>query len=417
MTTTDPTTGPGPAEYYRREGTTILAPEGRPPFRRGMGLGGWLLPEGYMWDLEGPVDSPRRLEAMVRELLDHEAADDFWTRYRASFITGEDIAAIAAAGFDHVRLPLSSRQLFDGEDLLPDGIAHVDDTLAWCRAEGIGCVLDLHGAPGGQTGTNIDDSPHRLPELFTDEGAYRQGLRLWRLLAERYAEDPTVIAYDLLNEPLPEEHHALVPRLAEFYRDVIAEIRAVDPHHLLSIEGWHWATRFEGLEREGDANSCLHFHKYWSEPTTRSIRPYLELRDRLGVPVWMGESGENEDAWYTEAFALFERHEIPWTFWTWKKLDRPTSPLIIARPDRWDELAAHAAGHGPAPGRPGEILEQLLENLPAARCTRRDGALEALPGITAALVGTRAPGGTSTPDTTRTTGGTVAAPPPEGGAS
>jgi endoglucanase len=380
---------PGPAGFYRREGRAVLAPAGRPAFRRGMGLGGWLLSEGYMWDLEGPVDSPRRMEALIEELVGPEAADYFWTRYRAAFVTGEDIAAIAQAGFDHVRLPLNARMLLDeesprdGEGLRTEGIALVDAALAWCREAGIGCVLDLHGAPGGQTGANIDDSPHRLPELFTDEEAYGRALRLWRLLAERYAENTTVIAYDLLNEPLREEHAHFVPRLAEFYGDVIAEIRAVDPHHLLSIEGWHWATRFDGLEQVRDENACLHFHKYWSEPTTASIQQYLDLRDRTGMPLWMGESGENEDAWYSEAFSLFERHEIPWTFWTWKKLDRPTSPMVITRPERWDELVAHAAGSGPAPERPGEILEQLLANLPASRCTRRDGALEALPGITA----------------------------------
>ena len=207
-------------------------------------------------------------------------------------------------------------------------------------------MLDLHGAPGGQTGANIDDSPHRLPELFTDPDAYAQGLRLWRLLAERYAHDPTVIAYDLLNEPLPEQHAHLVPRLAEFYRDATAEIRAVDPHHLLSIEGWHWSTRFDGLERLWDENFCLHFHKYWSEPTTDSIRPYLDLRERLGVPLWMGESGENQESWYTEAFSLFEHHRIPWTFWTWKST-APPRPVIPPR--RWDELARSPPAAAPRP--------------------------------------------------------------------
>lgn len=368
--------------YYRRKGSGILAPTGRPAFRRGMGLGGWLLPEGYMWDLEGPVDSPRRIEEMVEGLIGAEAAARFWIRYRAAFVTREDIAQIAEAGFDHVRLPVNSRLLFNGESLLDEGIAHVDDTLTWCREVGIGCVLDLHGAPGGQTGANIDDSPRRLPELFTDPEAYAQGIELWSQLAERYVHDPTVIAYDLLNEPLPEQHAELVPRLADFYRDVIAAIREVDTRHLLSIEGWHWSTRFDGLEQVWDENSCLHFHKYWSAPTTASIQQYLDLRDQLEVPLWMGESGENDEEWYSAAFSLFEGHGVPWTFWTWKKLDRPTSPQVIARPERWDELVAHAAGKGPAPEHAGDILEQLLENLPASRCTRREGVLDALPGIT-----------------------------------
>src|SRR5699024_6356628 len=147
--------------YYRREGTSIRAPEGALPFRRGMGLGGWLLPEGYMWDFEGPVDSPRRMEQFVIELVGAADAAEFWDEYRARFITAADIAEIAASGFDHVRLPLNARILFDDGELIEEGIAHVDRTIAWCREVGISCVLDLHGAPGGQTGANIDDSPRR----------------------------------------------------------------------------------------------------------------------------------------------------------------------------------------------------------------------------------------------------------------
>ncbi|MDN5599922.1 MAG: glycoside hydrolase family 5 protein [Dermabacteraceae bacterium] len=378
---------PEPEHYYRRDRDRILAPEGAAPFRRGMGLGGWLLPEGYMWDLPAPVDSPRRIEQMVEELVGRDRAELFWREYRRLFITADDISRIARAGFDHVRLPLNARVIFDGEALIAEGIAHVDRTISWCREAGISCVLDLHGAPGGQTGENIDDSPRRHPDLFTDPDSYAQGLRLWRLLAERYRDEPVVSAYDLLNEPLPEKHEALVPRLADFYRDVIATIREVDPHHLLSIEGWNWATRFEGIDRVWDENSCLHFHKYWSDATTASIQGILDLRERLGLPLWMGESGENDVAWYRDAFGLFEQHAIPWTFWTWKKIDRDTSPLIIPRPDRWDEIIRFASDRGPAPADAEEILDQLLDTLVADRCTLRAEVLDSLPGISSTGVG------------------------------
>ena len=368
-------------DYVRRDGARIVSPEGLPNFSRGMGLGGWLLPEGYMWKLTGPVDSPRRIEELVSTLLGPGTAEDFWQEYRARFITREDLQLIAQAGFDHVRLPVNSRAVFDGKDLVGDGIAQVDHTIAWCRDAGLTCVIDLHGAPGGQTGENIDDSPRRRPELFTDPTYYAQGLRLWRLLADRYAHEPVVSMYDLLNEPLPEKHESLVPQLLQFYRDVIAEIREVDPHHLLSIEGWHWSTRFDGLDHVLDENSCLHFHKYWSEPSVDSIRHFLDLREQFGLPLWMGESGENEEDWYREAFTMFESQEIPWTFWTWKKIDGPTSPLVARPPERWDEVTAFAAGNGPAPQDPEGIFEELLEGLSAGRCSVRSAVLDSLPGI------------------------------------
>lgn len=61
----------------------------------------------------------------------------------------------------------------------------------------------MHGAPGGQTGQNIDDSPNDLPEAFMEE-KYQDKLEgLWVKLATKYKDEPVVAAYDLLNEPLP----------------------------------------------------------------------------------------------------------------------------------------------------------------------------------------------------------------------
>lgn len=365
--------------FVHRDGTRILGASGEPTFRRGMGLGGWLLPEGYMWRWEAPAHSPRAMEAAVARMLGSDAAAEaFWRSFRDRFLTGADIDLIAANGLDHVRLPLNARGLLAGDALDPDGVSRIDQVLAWCRAAGLTCVLDLHAAPGGQTGANIDDSEHGRPELFTDTSAFAAGIRLWSLLAQRYAEDPTVAAYDLLNEPLPAAQEHLVPQLVEFYREATAAVRAVDPHHLISYEGWNWATRFDLFDEVWDENSCLHFHKYWSEPTTASLRPCLEARDRLGLPLWMGESGENTDDWYRAAFALFEQHGIPWTFWTWKKVEGPTSPVIASAPPGWDVVARCASSGGEVPARAEQALRELLENLELERCRVRTDLLDLL---------------------------------------
>lgn len=322
--------------FNARDRTAITAPPGRPAFRRGMGLGGWLLPEGYMWGIHEHATSPMGMEGVISSLLGTERAEEFWRRYREIFITRADIAAIASAGFDHIRLPLNSRLIFDGDELIGEVIRHADSVIDWCRWEGLTCVLDLHGAPGGQTGANIDDSPRGLPELFTDADYFDAGVRLWGLLAKRYGKDPTVSCFDLLNEPLPDPHGRLVARLVDFYESASVAIRKAGAHQMLSYEGSHWATRAEMFDEGSlsrlDANSCIQFHKYWSEPTQDSIQELLDLRHTSGFPLWMGESGENEDHWYSEAFRLFEANEIPWTFWTWKKVEGPTSPVVVSAP-------------------------------------------------------------------------------------
>ena len=103
----------------------------------------------------------------------------------------------------------------------------------------------------------------------------------------------TVMGYDLLNEPLPNEwQHTYGDELALSY-DLTAAIRAIDPDHLIMYEGSHWATNWEIFTEVWDDNSLLQFHRYWLSPDRASIAPYLETRDRLGLPIYMGEGGEN----------------------------------------------------------------------------------------------------------------------------
>jgi endoglucanase len=98
-------------------------------------------------------------------------------------------------------------------------------------------IIDMHGAPGGQTGANIDDSPNDKPELFIDPRYQDQLVNLWVKIAQRYKDEPTVAAYDLLNEPLPvntgsaeKYKHLLVP----LYQRITSEIRKVDQKHMIT---------------------------------------------------------------------------------------------------------------------------------------------------------------------------------------
>ncbi|WP_240638651.1 cellulase family glycosylhydrolase [Microbacterium sp. ABRD28] len=329
------------SRFVHADGTRLVAPDGRPLLLRGMGLGNWLLPEGYMWRFGDEMSSPRQIEARIDALVGPERAAEFWRRYRQAFLTERDVARIAAHGFDHVRLPLNSRSLIteDGH-LLEDGFAPIDDLLGWCRTHGLLVLLDLHGAPGGQTGTNIDDSPNGRPELFMDATWRALTIRLWEGLAHRYRDDPAVLGYDLLNEPLPNEwQHVYADELVSLYRDLTRAIRAIDPDHLIMYEGSHWATNWDIFDEVWDDNSALQFHRYWCPPDETSIAPYLRARDDLGVPIYMGEGGENTPEWIYTAHRLYERHDIGWNFWPWKKLDTRTSPVSARRPEGWDLIA------------------------------------------------------------------------------
>ncbi|MFB4279845.1 glycoside hydrolase family 5 protein [Nonomuraea sp. MTCD27] len=358
------------AGFVRASGTELVDGSGTPLLLRGIGLGNWLLAEGYMWRFGDEMNSARLIERRVESLVGPTRAAEFWTRFRAAFVAEEDIAAIARMGFDHVRVPLNSRELIDEDGAFLGGFAYVDDLLRWCATHNLWVLLDLHGAPGGQTGTNIDDSPNGMPELFMDERHRRLTIRLWEEIARRYADNPVVLGYDLLNEPLPNEWQHLYPdELVALYRDLTAAIRAIDPAHLIMYEGSHWATNWSIFTEVFDPNSALQFHRYWCPPDRASIQPYLDVRDRLGVPVYMGEGGENTPEWVYTAHRLYEGHGIGWNLWPWKKLDTLTSPVSAPLPEDWSLIADPDATVEPGPA--WKILEGFLDSVALAACQER----------------------------------------------
>jgi hypothetical protein len=312
-----------------------------------------------------------------------ERAADFWRRFRARFVTEQDIARIAAAGFDHVRLPINSRviQAADGT-LDPEGIALVDDCLSWCKSHDLYLLLDLHGAPGGQTGTNIDDSPNGRPDLFTDERHREATIELWAKLAQRYAAEEHVLGYDLLNEPLPNEwQHRYPDELVSLYIDLTEEIRCHDSRHLIMYEGTHWATNWSIFTEVWDQNSVLQFHKYWSAPDRASLGEYLETRDRLGLPIYMGEGGENTLEWLYAASRLYESEGIGWNLWPWKKVETSTSPASIRPPEGWWGVVDAVDGRDEMKSdRAWGVLEEYLEAIAIENCEWR-------PDVVAAVLG------------------------------
>ena len=47
----------------------------------------------------------------------------------------------------------------------------------------------------------------------------------------------------------------------------------------------------------------------------------LDFRKQYNVPVWLGETGENSNVWFTEIIELLDKNNIGWAFWPMKKID------------------------------------------------------------------------------------------------
>ncbi|RPI01083.1 MAG: glycoside hydrolase family 5 protein, partial [Ignavibacteriae bacterium] len=184
------------------------------------------------------------------------------------------------------------------------------------------------------------------PFLFENAESRKVAVEMWRRIAERYAGEPTVIGYDLLNEPIAPftDTTRLNPLLEPFYKEVVAAIRTVDTNHVVFLGGAQWNNNFRVFGAPFERKLVYTFHKYWCDTTQAMIQEYVDFRAKYNVPLWMGESGENTDAWISAWRNLQERNNIGWCFWPYKKLDSPRCLVTFDQPRNWDLIVRFADG-------------------------------------------------------------------------
>lgn len=376
------------AQYVHAQGQQIVDGSGKPLLLHGINLGDWLLTEGYMFHFEGGPQSEREIEEFVTEMLGPSRAQAFWKTWHDTYITQQDIHQIKLAGFDSIRVPIHWK-LFAAED--SEGFLLLDRVISWAKQDGLLVVIDLHAAPGGQTGANIDDS-NGWPWLYTDADAQQQTLALWKRIAHRYRNETAVLGYDLLNEPLPHypQMRQFDSKLEPLYKRITDEIRTEDKHHAIILGGAKWDSDFTVFGKPFDSNLIYQLHTYWTPPVQATIQKYVDFRETNNAPIWLGESGENKDDWVTDFARLLEHNNIGWAFWPYKKMDATSSPITYPLPAHWAEIVAYAKsdrnlGHiedreklRPSQETINAAFDSLLENIQFTHETRNMGYIHAL---------------------------------------
>ena len=341
-----------------------------------------------MFGFEGGPQSTREIEEFVNELIGPEDAAKFWQSFRDAYITEDDIRFLHQSGLNSIRIPIHYKFFVPGND---EGLARLDRVIAWAHKYDLYVILDLHCAPGGQTGANIDDS-WGYPWLYESVEDQELTASIWKRIAEHYRDNPTVLGYDLLNEPIP--HYPQLQRynsaLEPVYKKITSEIRSVDTHHVIILGGAQWDSNFSVFGPPFDSNAMYTFHKYWTPPTQEVIQQYLDFRSHNNVPIWLGESGENTDAWIHDFTAVLEKNEIGWAYWPYKKLEKTSAFVSWQKPVYWDEIVAFAktrAGTGASEkqiaARPSlehsrAALKDLLQKVQFHQCQVNPGYLGAL---------------------------------------
>lgn len=369
-------------KFVTIDGTDLIAPDGSKLYIRGTNLGTWLNPEGYMFGFS-KTSSPRLINEMFCELVGPDFTADFWKTFKDNYVTREDIEFIHSCGANTIRIPFNYR-IFTDEDYMglthdQNGFEMIDRVVGWCRDLGMFVVLDMHDAPGGQTGDNIDDS-YGYPWLMESQKSQDEFCQIWKNIADHYKNEPAVLGYELLNEPIATYFDAdkLNPVLQELYKRATAAIREVDGNHIIILGAPQWNTNFSALtDWQFDDKIMFTCHRYGGEATEESIQSYIDFQHKTNLPMYMGEIGHNSREWQ-EAFAsILEKNNIGYTFWPYKMMRRG-GMVSIGTPEGWDKIVRFSEGDRSSFGavrdsRPDQdssrvILTQYLESCRFPNC-------------------------------------------------
>ncbi len=311
--------------FIKTNGTKLVDDKGNEIILKGTNLGNWLVPEGYMFKME-QVNSPRKIDELLYELIGPDSLQVFWNGFLNNYITHEDIKYLKRIGVNHIRLPFHYKMFTD--DLYMgernSGFKYFDRLIDWCREEQLYVLLDMHCAPGGQTGDNIDDS-YGYPYLLKSKSSQDLMTDIWVAIAEKYKNEPIIIGYDIVNEPIAhyfnDELDDLNNQLILLYNRIVKEVRAVDQQHIIFLSGSNWGGNFDVFKDLIDDNVVYEFHKYWFDVNQEAIQQFLDFRDQRNVPIYIGETGENTDEWVDEFRILLDNHDVGWCFWPYKKMN------------------------------------------------------------------------------------------------
>jgi hypothetical protein len=369
--------------FLKRSGKNIVDGNGNAIMLRGIGLGGWLVPEGYMLQTTSFANAAWQFRQKIKDLIGEEKTNQFFQLYRKNFVTRKDIQQLKQWGFNSVRLPMHYNLMTPIDQpftYIEEGFAIIDSLLSWCEENQIYLILDLHAAPGGQSKDNIADYNPAYPCLWEDEVAKLRTVHLWRTIAERYANKEWIGGYDLLNEPVYDFGSQGNLPLRDLYIQITDAIRAVDQNHLIFIEGNWYATSFGDLSPAWDNNMSYSFHKYWNNTDYGTIGYLVNLRNETNCPLWLGESGENSNQWFTDCIKLMENNNIGWSWWTLKKLEGNNSLMYVYKPAEYDYLLRYWNGTAPKPSVDYAVnaLNKFAENLKIENCRLNYGVIDAM---------------------------------------
>jgi len=302
---------------------------------RGCNLGNWLMIEPWMLGQYG-YDDQASLVSLLESRFGEARTQELLDIYRDSWITQRDLDLIPTFGFNAVRVPFDAAVFEDpdAEFRIREGsFRWLDKLMLMAEHAGVYVVLDMHGAPGGQS-TDGPSGDSDANDLWDNDRNYERLAWLWQRIARRYKNRAVFAGYDLLNEPYGDFNTDLSVELTEVCARAIDAIRYIDPNRPIFAPA-----SLQGFEFYGDPAArgwtgvgfTEHFYPglFDSNPATLgTISRFVEhtLGNRrhylgaLGVPFMWGEFNpifESQGGDHTMRRFFDEADDAGWGSFMW----------------------------------------------------------------------------------------------------
>jgi endoglucanase len=348
-----------PLPWIRVDGDRLADEDGRTVRLTGVGLGGWLNMENFITGYPGNEENIRRV---MRDALGEEAYGAFFDEFLTGFFDSDDAALLASIGLTSVRIAVNYRHFEDDDrpyELKEEGFARLDRVISLLARHGLYSIIDLHALPGRQNEHWHSDNPVHVAEFWTHRHFQDRVVHLWEALADRYKDRPEVAGYNPVNEPSDRTGE----KLPAFYRRLERAVRAIDPRHVLFLDGNKYSTDFSAFTDwpELPPNVVFTAHDYAlpgiasdaggypgltrGETFDRGVVEQTFLRRTefmraAGLPVWIGEFGPvypdpSQDEWrlrlLRDQLEIYREYGASWALWTYK--DIGLQGLAYARAD------------------------------------------------------------------------------------
>ncbi|TEB38806.1 exo-beta-1,3-glucanase [Coprinellus micaceus] len=198
---------------------------------RGVNLGGWLVLEPWitptLFDATG--DSRIVDEYTFCQYQDRTKAAAALKLHWDTWITEQDFKDIAAAGLNHVRLPIGywAWDVSGGEPYIQGQLAYLNKAVTWAQKYNLKVIVDLHGVPGSQNG--FDNSGQRLsngPTWHQKQSNIDRSNAVIKRIADQFKDMTGIVpAIGALNEPAGWYGSQMMNVVRQFWHDSYGNIR------------------------------------------------------------------------------------------------------------------------------------------------------------------------------------------------